>query len=158
MSDMEKQIARHPTESELTEFMARSLTRDRAAEVGDHLSRCDACLAAYVAAYESVMPKPRPTGGARQDRTGRGVKRILRRLIDIVKRVNIYLALAVVSFIMSFIAPRYFIQLLAATLIFGMKWVIDSRSTRMLIMIHEAWKSGGGQEASRVIERLGKRL
>jgi hypothetical protein len=104
------------------------------------------------------MPKPRPTGGARQDRTGRGVKRILRRLIDIVKRVNIYLALAVVSFIMSFIAPRYFIQLLAATLIFGMKWVIDSRSTRMLIMIHEAWKSGGGQEASRVIERLGKRL
>jgi hypothetical protein len=72
------------------------------------------------------------------------------------KRLNIYLALAIISFILSFAVPRYFVQLLVATLLLGVKWVADSKSAKMLVMIYEAWKHGGEKEASRVLERIGQ--
>ena len=69
-------------------------------------------------------------------------------------RINIYLILAIISFGLSFVTPRYFIQLLTATLLLGAKWVIDSKTTKMLVMIHEAWKTDGERGASEVIKRF----
>jgi hypothetical protein len=31
---------------------------------------------------------------------------------------------------------------------------VDAKSTRMLIMIHEAWRKGGEKEASRILNTL----
>ena len=70
------------------------------------------------------------------------------------KRINLYLILAVIAFSLSFVTPRYFVQLLVATLVLGIKWVADSRSTKMLIAIYDAWKTGGLQGAGRVLEKL----
>ena len=72
------------------------------------------------------------------------------------KKINPYLALAIVFFLFSFITPRFFIQSLVATLVFGIKWVADSRSAKMLVMIYDAWKNGGEKEASRILSSLGK--
>jgi hypothetical protein len=69
-------------------------------------------------------------------------------------RINLYLIFAVLSFALSFMVPRFFIQLLVATLLLGAKWIIDSKTTKMLVMIHEAWKNGGEREASEVIKRF----
>jgi hypothetical protein len=69
-------------------------------------------------------------------------------------RINLYLILAIIFFVSSFAIPRFFLQFLVATLLLGAKWVTDSKSTKMLIMIHEAWKNGGEREASEVIRRF----
>jgi hypothetical protein len=135
----------HPSENDLAEFMSGSIRGELAEDIREHLSECDRCLAAYVAAYEAVGP----SCSKRRAPRGRG---------GIFGHLNIYLVLAALSFIVSFVTPRYFIQLLVATLILGIKWVVDSKSTKMLVMIYEAWKSGGGEEASRVLERLGRKL
>ena len=47
-----------------------------------------------------------------------------------------------VTFLFSFIFPGHFLQFLAAALIMATKWIIDSKATKMLVMIHEAWKRG----------------
>ena len=70
------------------------------------------------------------------------------------KKINIYLILAIAAFTLSFITGRYFLQLLVATLLLGAKWITDSKTTKMLVMIHEAWKKGGEHEASEVIKRF----
>lgn len=77
------------------------------------------------------------------------------KFIERIKKFfNLYIALATVAFAFSFITPRYFMQLLVATLLLGLKWVADSKSTRMLVMIHEAWKRDGSRGASDALERL----
>ena len=73
------------------------------------------------------------------------------------KKINLYLLFAIVCFALSFVTPRYFLQLLAATVVLGAKWIVDSKSMKMLVMIHEAWKKGGDKEASRIIEEMDSR-
>jgi len=73
---------------------------------------------------------------------------------NIMKKLNIYLLLAVVSFVLSFAIRQYFVQFLVATLLLGVKWIADSKSAKMLVMIYEAWKKGGEKEASRILNVL----
>ncbi|MFH1753751.1 MAG: hypothetical protein ABH875_06170 [Candidatus Omnitrophota bacterium] len=98
-----------------------------------HLAGCYCCLDALLACSDS------PKG---MNRT-KGVK---------LKREHLFLLLAVISFAASFMCSSYFLQFLAATMIFGIKWIVDSRSTRMLVMIHDAWKRGGEVEVGRVLK------
>lgn len=131
----------HLDELKLADFLDGKLTLDEKKEAEGHIASCDDCLAALVTGYESVKEfnykKPR------KKRNGR-----------FMKKINLYLVGAVIAFTLSFITPGHFIQLLIVTLILGIKWVSDSRSTKMLVMIYEAWKSGGEKEASRVMESL----
>jgi len=55
---------------------------------------------------------------------------------------------------MSFTVPQYFIQLLVATLLLGIKWIVDAKSIKMFIMVYDAWKKGGEKEASRILSAL----
>lgn len=129
----------HPDERELADFMAGCLPADARVRLEGHIAGCSKCLTKMVSAHEAV-------GTFRKRKiTGKGA---------IMKKFNIYLILAGLAFILSFITPRYFIQLLVATLLLGIKWIVDSKSTKMLVMIYEAWKNGGEREASRMLERL----
>jgi hypothetical protein len=135
---------RHPTDNELADFLAKSLSGPEMAGVRAHISGCDHCLAAVAAAYESAGPAER--------------KGPFKKWIgNIMKKMNLYLIMAAISFILSFLVGRYFIQLLVATLLLGIKWVVDSKTTKMLVMIYEAWKSGGEREASMVLRRMERR-
>lgn len=134
----------HPEDNELAGFLARSLPKRKMAEVARHISRCEECLAAVVCAYESA------------GRTGIS-GRLKDKALNIIRKLNPYLILAVAAFAMSFVMPRHFIQLLVATLLFGTKWVVDSKTTKMLVMIYEAWKKGGEKEASVIMERIGRK-
>jgi hypothetical protein len=136
----------HPTENDLADFLSKSLSKAAADRVRSHISRCDECLAAAVSSYEASASGGSPSGNGGP----------AGRIKAIMKRLNIYLALAIISFILSFAVPRYFVQLLVATLLLGVKWVADSKSAKMLVMIYEAWKHGGEKEASRVLERIGQ--
>jgi len=129
----------HPTEPELAGLLDDRFTVDERMRLETHIAGCSECLTKVVSAYESVrIFKEKNTAK-------KGTP---------MKKLNFYLIFAVLAFILSFAVPRYFIQLLVATLLLGIKWIVDSKSTKMLVMIYEAWKNGGEQEASRMLERL----
>jgi hypothetical protein len=125
----------HPTEVELADYLSKTLSGADREVVENHIAGCNECLEKVVSAHESV----------------KGFKK---RKVNFMKKMNIYLILAVISFLLSFVVPTYFMQFLVATLLLGIKWIVDAKSTKMLIMIYEAWKKGGEKEASRIISTL----
>lgn len=125
----------HPLDTEISGFLERSLPDCERLRIEDHIASCDECLAKTVSAFEAV----------RGFRDKKGQKK---------KGMDMYLVLCIITFTLSFLVPRYFLQLLVATAILGIKWVTDSRSARLLVMIHEAWKSDGPGGASKILERL----
>ena len=143
MTKNDTHIKTHPTENNIADYLARSLPAAARERIEEHLAGCDECLAAMVSAYESVGKSGNKNS-------------LMRKIRAIMKKLNIYLILATLSFALSFVTPRHFIQLLVATLLLGIKWIVDAKSTKMLVMIYEAWKHGGEKEASRVLERIGQ--
>ncbi|PIU40195.1 MAG: hypothetical protein COT00_02950 [Candidatus Omnitrophica bacterium CG07_land_8_20_14_0_80_50_8] len=51
-----------------------------------------------------------------------------------------WLTLATISVIGSFLFYRYFFQFLAVALFFGIKWIVDQKSTTTQILIYKALK------------------
>lgn len=127
MTDTKMKTDTHPDEAALAGFLAGRALKDGRERIEEHLSSCSRCLDRIAAAHEAVA-------AFNKTKSRKKIKDA------IMKKINIYLLLAVISFSLSFIVPRYFLQLLSATLLFGIKWVADSRSTKMLISIREAYK------------------
>ena len=50
----------------------------------------------------------------------------------------LWLGLAAGSFALSFVFPRYFIQWVALSVLFGVKWIVDQRAARAQILIYKA--------------------
>ena len=137
MTDLKHETKAHPAENELARYLDNSLSQEEKRRIEDHVACCNDCLENTVSAYESVKAFKEGKAG-------------------LMKRINIYLVLAVISFILSFAVPQYFAQFLVATLLLGTKWIADAKSTKMLVMIYEAWKNGGEKEASRILRSLDK--
>jgi hypothetical protein len=137
MAVMRQEIKEHPKEAELADYLGNALDGDAKSRVEDHIACCSYCLDSVVSAHESVkkFKKGRP---------------------ESMKKINIYFILAVISFILSFIFQEYFLQFLTATLLLGIKWIADAKSTKMLIMIYEAWRKGADKEVSRILNTLDK--
>ncbi|MDO8535937.1 MAG: hypothetical protein Q7S30_02885 [Candidatus Omnitrophota bacterium] len=137
MTNLKQEISAHPKESELADYLSDSLTGESKKMVEDHIACCNYCLDSVISAHESVKIFKKRKAGA-------------------MKKINIYLVLAIISFILSFIFQHYFAQFLTATLLLGTKWITDAKSTKMLVMIYEAWKKGGEKEASRILSSLNR--
>ena len=137
MTDLKEKIRAHPEESELADYLSNALSCEGRKMIEDHIACCDYCLDNMVSARESV-------------------KKIKKRKGNSMKKINVYLILAIISFIFSFVFQHYFVQFLTATLLLGIKWVVDAKSTKMLVMIYEAWKKGGEKEASRILSSFDK--
>jgi hypothetical protein len=67
---------------------------------------------------------------------------------------GIWLVLAAVSFLLSFAFPGYFVQCVAASLLFGVKWAVDSKNTRTQILIYKALREEGEAGGSSRIKDL----
>ena len=50
----------------------------------------------------------------------------------------VWILAALASFGLSFIVPRYFLQLVAAAVLFGVKCLIDQRATKTQVLIYKA--------------------
>ncbi len=139
MTDTRSITKVHPQEAELSGLLDKSLTDSQRERIEEHIAGCEECLRKVVSAYEAVkeFQKKAPR---------------LSRKDVIMKKINIYLILSITAFLLSFAVPRYFVQFLVATLLLGIKWIVDAKSTRMLVMIYEAWKKGGEKEASRILQ------
>lgn len=137
MVEVKDKISAHPSEEELADYLAGNLSARAKDRVEAHIAQCGECLARIVSAHESVNMSRKDA----KPRKG-----------NIMNKINPYLCLAILAFALSFVMPRYFIQLLVVTAILGIKWVVDSKTTKMLVMIYEAWKRGGEKEASQIFE------
>ena len=138
MNGIKQETRTHPTESELADYLSRASIGEERKKIEDHMACCNDCLENVVSAYESVRTFKKGKSGT-------------------MKKINIYLILAIISFALSFTIPQYFVQFLTATLLLGIKWIVDAKSTKMLIMIYEAWKNGGEKEASRILSSLDRK-
>ena len=67
---------------------------------------------------------------------------------------GLWLALAILSFALSFFIPRYFFQYLAVALLFGIKWIVDQRAQKTKILIYKALQ----QEERESLHRLSSHL
>ncbi len=137
MTDLKQEIKEHPKEAELADYLSNTLTGEGRKSIEDHIACCNDCLNNVVSAHESV-------------------KTFKKRKAGVMKKINVYLILAITSFILSFVFRHFFVQFLTATLLLGIKWISDAKSTKMLVMIYEAWKKGGEKEASRILSSLDK--
>ena len=138
MTDLAIKQKTHPADTKIADFLEGSLSPEERIAIEEHMASCEECLEKSVLAYESV--KMFRDGTPKKERN------------KFMKKINLYIIFAVIAFALSFVMPRYFIQLLVATLLLGTKWIADSKSTKMLVMIYEAWKKGGEKEASRILE------
>ncbi|MFH1995530.1 MAG: zf-HC2 domain-containing protein [Candidatus Omnitrophota bacterium] len=125
----------------LSDYLLNTLPAEERSRIEKHLSVCGACLVKMIASSDSV----------REFEKASQVRRF-----GLMKKMNWICIAAAVSFVLSFLVPRYFLQFLTAAAIFGVKWIVDSKNTRILIAIHEAWKKGGEKEASKVLKGLDK--
>lgn len=116
----------------LIEYAHGGMTAAQREAVESHISGCYHCLDAIVSIHE----------GRNLLKKRKGLK---------MKIEHLYLAMAIVSFILSFIFKEHFFQFLTATIILGAKWIIDSKTSRTLITIRKAI---GSDPASNIKNRL----
>jgi len=146
------------SEVDLNDYLNGKVSGKRKSEIEAHFKSCDPCLEKLVFAYKTVeefnkIKKSLPAGSPHGEAVGRqGVKPMPSNW----KR-NLWLVGAIITFVLSFFAPRYFVQLLVATILMGTKWIFDSVNARILIMIYDAWKKGDKDEASKVLQNLNNR-
>ena len=131
------------SEVEFNDYLSGVLSPERKAEIENHLEDCGACLEKLVFAYQ-VVKEFDETKGAKPMKS--------------MWSKNLWLIGAIIAFTLSFFVPRYFIQLLVATILLGAKWIFESVNARILIMIYDAWKKGGEQEASKILKTLNNRI
>ncbi len=164
--EAKKQLGRKGCLSELQihQYLERQMNPANRQKVEQHLVECYDCLekVAEVSKAKSQFEKgqiPKPPHDS-----SRWLKR-LRPQLSLRKGATSrsrrrpwgWLAVTVCAFTCSFIFPRYFAQFLVATLLFGIKWIVETRTTKTLIAIQEAYKRGDRQTAADLLEKLGKR-
>ncbi|MBI2870987.1 MAG: hypothetical protein HYY14_04675 [Candidatus Omnitrophica bacterium] len=155
-----------PTDEEIA-LLAKGLLPDRerdgriehAAHCPDCCARLGAVLAAPydkmstgVGPSEALVQKMKGLAEGRQGEPGRAldlgkernlgmssVEPLQNRIGSLLRKLG-WLCVSLTALLLSFFISRYFVQFIVLSLIFGLKWVFDTATTRQLIMIYEAWK------------------
>lgn len=128
-----------PSETVLAEYLSGLLSEEDRSDIEAHLAECGTCRTLLLEAHK-VIKGPDPWH--------------LKRLLGHHLRKNVWIIAAVLFFAFSFIFRAYFFQFLALTVIFAAKWIMDSRNTKLLITIHEAWKRGDKQKADNILSKF----
>ena len=135
-----------PDEDTLAGFMAESLGFEQMQSLQRHMWNCRYCLIRLSDAYEA------------QKRLGEGGfapanEKLIKRACEIARHTkpavragalshkrHLWLVAAAVTFALSFVFRQYFMQFLVVTLILGIKWAIESKNFRTLIMVIDQWR------------------
>jgi hypothetical protein len=141
---MVKEVGICVSDIQINDYLAGSLSENDRKVLEEHLTQCKECLEKMVFAYRVVEECQNEKKGAKPMKSS--------------WTNNLWLAGAILAFALSFFIPRYFIQLLVATILLGVKWIFDSVNARILIMIYDAWKHGGEKGAGQVLRTFGDRM
>ena len=131
-----------PSEAALNAYMEGSISKAENEKITQHISQCLFCLELIEQASRQDMSirEPGPS------------KETIRRAIEIAKGQNLikphyrlkkhlWLIGTIISFGLSFVFSRYFLQFLILALILGIKWaVLDiTANGKTSIMIYDFW-------------------
>jgi hypothetical protein len=139
-----------PADRDLAEYISGEISSNKRDQISAHMGLCQRCLDIVAISLKALSEQ-----GAEDT-----PKNTIKKALSISKkcprkntgRVNVfkknkYLFIAGVFFILSFVLKKYFMQCLLATGIFGVKWIMDTGSTKALIMIYDAWKTRKDSDA-----------
>jgi len=135
-----------PSDNILADYISDAISAEAEKEaISSHIANCDKCFKKVASCVSALSI----SDNNKQTTTS---NRLLRRVLSMPKkypktnfkgsyiRRNKFLLVAGLFFALSFICKQFFLQFLAAALIFGVKWIMDTGSTKALIMIYETWK------------------
>ena len=115
-----------PSEENLSEYLSGTLSDTDRIFLEQHLANCQACRTLIAEAHSIA-------------RKSAGNK--IQKLFHALKPGALWLTACIFSLALSFVFSKYFIQFLTAALLLGIKWIIDSKTTKTLITIHKTLKS-----------------
>ncbi|MFH1552446.1 MAG: zf-HC2 domain-containing protein [Candidatus Omnitrophota bacterium] len=130
-----------PSAEILSEYLSGVLPPEDKERVEKHLAGCAECRRLVVETYD-IINKP-------------DLHEIRNKLFQWARKNRWFIG-SFVAFVFSFLFPRYFLQFLVACLLMGAKWALDSKTARLLIMIHEAWKRGDTDATDEILSRIDK--
>ena len=136
-----KRSRRCPSEAELSAYLQGLVSKEKNDSISRHISRCLFCLDLIEQASRRHM-SIRETGPSKE--LIKQAKAIAEKQAPVGFRQfkkHLWLIGTIISFSLSFILPKYFLQFLILTLILGIKWALDTANTRTLIMIQESWRN-----------------
>ena len=135
-----KRSKRCPSEAELSAYLQGLVSKEKNDSISRHISQCLFCLDLIEQASRQHM-SIRETGPSKE--LIEQAKAIAKKQAPIGLgrfKKHLWLIGTIISFSLSFILPKYFLQFLILTLILGIKWALDTANTRTLIMIQESWR------------------
>jgi len=128
-----------PKEETLSEYLAGILEENEKNDLEKHLAGCANCRQLIAESHHMT--------------TKLDVRELAANITHWISK-NKWGISSAISLLLSFVIPRYFLQFLTASTITGAKWIIDSRTTKMLFMIHEAWKKGDKEKTDRIFSSM----
>lgn len=130
-----EKMMRCPDEATLSSYLGGMLEEPEVRLIEAHVSNCHFCLENIRAAYVGdnlYKGRSLPNSTEKLINKAKGIAKLSTKNKRFKK--NLWLFGTVISFALSFIFPRYFVQFLVAALILGLKWVSESEGVRLLIM------------------------
>ena len=120
-----------PDNKILADYMAGNLSGMDAANIETHASNCKDCLWKISNALKAdTLYKEGKLPPASS-------KNVIKKPG---RSKNLWLIAAIIAFIASFIFKRYFLQCLVATILLGIKWIIESENMRTMILVLDSWR------------------
>ncbi|MFH1846973.1 MAG: zf-HC2 domain-containing protein [Candidatus Omnitrophota bacterium] len=131
-----------PSEIRLSQYLSNMLDLRDTDQVEKHLVHCSSC--------RKLLAETSYITHSFDLREKAGV--FLRITI---KKIWVFICL--LAFICSFLFPRYFIQTLTICLLSGFKSITDAHTTKTLVLVYEAWRSGNKKTMDKLLSRFNKK-
>ena len=148
----------------LLAYLQGGLSQERCKVVEHHLAGCGFCLNQLDVAHQAQLKSGEdsfeavPQGLINKTKVSLGISTVKNNNKSKPIRRRFFLAGTVISFALSFIIPKYFIQFLVATLILGLRWAFESEGARTLIMVLDSRRHHLQDKDSEPSNRLKKHL
>ena len=114
------------SEEVLGEFISGCLPEEERPAVEKHIAECEKCRTLVSEAHQAMCTPD--------------MSEIMYKAVGGIRK-NTWLISAVIFLLFSFFLHRYFFQFLLASFISGSKWIVDSRNTKTVIMVHDGDKT-----------------
>ena len=114
-----------PSEEMLSEYLCGVSSLEERTGIEAHISTCKECRE-LLAEADEIIKIPVPV--------------VLVRRTASWCRKNLWLIICIASLLSSFMFPKYFLQSLAGFVLTGIKWIVDMKAVKTMIMIRETYK------------------
>ena len=128
-----------PNETILSEYLAGCIPEKERDAVEAHLAACAGCRTLIAEAYEVAE--------------GSVFYRLRARAIVFFKAYK-WLLGAFAALTLSFLYRKYFLQFLFVFAVMGFKWIAESKTARVLVLVKEAWKKNDRVTVEKILSRF----